>query len=89
MMVTLVARYPCNPCGYRLKALLLPSMRINKRSMRSVGTSIGVTDRICPECGTSTPPTDRLAYRLTPDSAAQVSAYRLRRWPELAKELTS
>ena len=86
MMVALVARYPCNPCGYRLKTLLLPSMRINKRSMRSVGSSIGVTDRACPECGGFTPPPDSLAYQLTPDSAAQVAAHRLRCWPELAGE---
>lgn len=86
MMVALVARYPCTPCGYLLKTLLVPSMRINKRSMRSVGISIGIADRACPECGASTSLPDRPVYRLTADSAAQVAAYRLRRWPELAKE---
>jgi hypothetical protein len=87
-MVTLVTRDPCW-CGYLREGLLFPTVRINKRSMRSHGVNLGVYPGRCEECGrdTSCDPT-RLVWRLDPDSAAKVRAYRLRRWPELAGEDT-
>lgn len=89
MFLTWEARIPCMLCGCRLRALLMDGFRINKRSIRAAdrSPSFGAWDRVCPECLTpATALPHRQAYALTADSAAKVRAYRLRRWPELARE---
>lgn len=87
MFVTMIQTDPCGVCGYVRKGYLFPTVRVNKRSIRSVrGTTIRVTLDRCRECGSVTgmPPVDR--WRLLPEDAAKVDAYRLKRWPELAEE---
>lgn len=85
-MVTLVAHDPCGLCGYVREAFMFPSMRINKRSMRSQGTHLVMWFGRCRECNvdTGSPPT--VQWQLDQASAVKVEAYRLRRWPELSRE---
>lgn len=85
MMVALEARYPCNPCGYRLKLVMPAKAVIRKRSVRMTAY-FGALVSPCPECLTVTPPPVKPDYQIDAESAAQVLAYRLRRWPELALE---
>jgi hypothetical protein len=87
MMVTLEARVPCELCGYLLSRWSFPSAKVNKRSLRLTGPSIICGSlRECPECGTPTSETVQVRYRLVAESQAEVETYRLRRWPELARE---
>jgi hypothetical protein len=84
VIVTLEARTPCHLCGYLLASWTFPSARVNKRSVRITGPSINCGPlRECPECWTPTADELRKRYRLTPESQAEVEAYRARRWPEL------
>lgn len=83
MFLTLKARLPCALCGYGLTCLIMDTFRVNRRSLRksSTGPAIIWVDRRCPECGTrndSRPSSEW--YRVTPDSAVQVTAYRERKW---------
>lgn len=84
MNIVLVTRDPCGVCGYHRKGFMFPSMRINKRSMRSVGRHLVVLPGRCEECGMDTglsrPP---LRWQMDSESAEKVWEYRLRRWPEL------
>lgn len=85
MTVTLEARMPCTVCGYRLRVIITGSARVNKRSLR-LSHTLSASDRECPECGE---PVWQIAWdraRLRPEDAAKVEAYRLRKWPELARE---
>lgn len=89
MFIALEARTPCHMCGYQLRKIWTGYARINKRSMRFRG-GLGAVDRTCPEC--LTPATGDAAtlfpgaFRPTANSATEIREYRLRRWPELAKE---
>ena len=86
MDVTLTARVPCVICGYRLKAFRFASMRITKRSMRG-STYLGCGPGACPECGFhSREPLPDGPWQVMPDDLTKIAAYRLRRWPELAKD---
>ncbi|GIH70291.1 hypothetical protein [Sphaerimonospora thailandensis] len=85
MMLALEAHYPCPVCGCRLRTVMTAEARINKRSLR-VEPFIGVAPGPCPECGATAQPPDRLTYELTAKSAADVAAYRAKRWPELLEE---
>jgi len=83
MFITLEGRTPCELCGYRIRHLLCATVRVSKRSMRTTGTSLGAYEfYYCPECGTevSGGETGR-RFRLLPDDAAAVAAYRQQRWP--------
>ena len=52
MTVTLEAFSPCT-CGYLIRLVMVATVRINKRSMRSTGPMIGAfACSSCPECGT-------------------------------------
>jgi hypothetical protein len=90
MFLTFEARRPCVLCGYRLRHLLMDTFRVNKRSLTKTGKgpSLGFSDRICPECRTPAGMDEpkREVYAATAGSAAEIRAYRLRRWPELAGE---
>lgn len=86
-MVTLVSRSRCLLCGYLLESWAFPSAQVNKRSIRITGPSLSCGPlRDCPECETPSAEEVRARYRLTPESVAEVEAYRVRRWPELAQE---
>jgi len=89
VMVTLVSTDACGVCGYIRTAFMFPTMRVNKRSMRSHGTHLALGFGRCRECGavTGAPPSTR--WLLDPKSAAEVEAYRLKLWPELAGELAA
>lgn len=77
-------RVPCLLCGYLHRVIMTATVVVNKRSMRTNGVMLGGYQYArCPECGTpagrdSSSP--RTPYRLFPDSAANVAAYRLHRW---------
>lgn len=80
--VTLETAYPC-PCGHRIRAIMTATVRINKRSMRTVGSVLGfIEHHHCPECGAEVPRRDveREPYRLKADDAAKVAEYRLKKW---------
>jgi len=83
VFLTLKARLPCVLCGYGLTCLIMDTFKVNKRSLRksSKGPAIIWVDRNCPECLTRNdlqPPYDQ--YRVTPDGAAKVAAYRQQKW---------
>jgi len=88
-MVTLIAQDPCGACGYVRHGVMVSTVRVNKRSMRTYGTNLIMLPDRCQECGvTSKWPSVIDRWRLVPDDAEKVQAYRLRRWPALAAELT-
>lgn len=87
-MLTLEARFPCSPCGYRLRMVMTATATVNKRSLR-LEPFIGAGPGPCPECQSRTTPPLTLVYQLTPKSAEQVRAVRLRRWPALTEEATT
>ena len=89
MMVTLIARDPCGVCGFLRRGFSFPTVRINKRSMRSHGVTITVYPGRCEECRAISGVPPSLWWELEPESAAKVEAYRLKRWPELAAELVA
>lgn len=84
MFVALAATTPCVLCGYRVEMLMMGSARVNKRSLRVSGPLLGAvryTD--CPECGSDVRSyglVPRSAYRLVPEDAEKVAAYRMRKW---------
>jgi hypothetical protein len=80
--VTLETAYPC-PCGHKIRAIMTATVRVNKRSLRTIAPMLGFIEHThCPECGTGVPRRDveREPYRLTADSAVEVAAYRKRRF---------
>ncbi len=83
MTLTFLTSDPCGVCGYHRHGVMVVSMRVNKRSMRSTGTSLCFVLQRCRECNCVTPLLTEQRWRLDPDSAEMVQAYRLRRWPEL------
>jgi hypothetical protein len=89
VFVALLASTPCHLCGFRHQVIRFSDVRVNKYSLRERGVSlVSVGARFCPECGERN--TGELvpvsAYRLAPEDAVKVAEYRLRKWPELAKE---
>jgi hypothetical protein len=87
MFVTLMARSPCLLCGYFHKVLRMTDVRVNKHSLRERGVALVAAGlHYCPECGTRNAgglmPVP--SYRLHPEDAAKVTAYRERKWPTSA-----
>ena len=86
MIVTLRTRVFCPNCSAPIRFLAVVTVRVNKRSMRTVGNGImigGFEDRRCPSCREEIPrdrPLDREPYRLSDEDAAKVAEYRKRRW---------
>lgn len=82
MWITMEARTPCLLCGYRHRVIRTGPFRVNKRSLRSLGGLVSVGTHFCPECGTRN--AGQLIpvspYRLLPDDASKVTAYRQRKW---------
>jgi hypothetical protein len=82
VVVTLETAYPC-PCGHKIRAVMTATVRVNKRSMRTVGPMLGFIEHThCPECGTEVPRGDveREPYRLAAKDAERVAEYRKRRF---------
>jgi len=84
MFVALECTIPCGLCGCRVQAFMMGTARVNKRSLRVTGPLLGALRfPSCPECGTdirSDGLVPRSAYRLCPEDAAKVAAYRMRKW---------
>jgi hypothetical protein len=84
-MITLVARSRCPMCGCWQSSYAYPSVRVNKCSLKQLpGTYLTCAPPRCPECGERSQ--DGEAYRATlwqldAKSAAEVAAYRARKWP--------
>jgi hypothetical protein len=94
VIVTLEARSRCLLCGYFLRSLAFPSVRVNKCSLKQLpGGYLTCHPGPCPECGTGahgSPPAPFAGemftaspWRLGAKSAAEVEAYRAKRWPEV------
>jgi hypothetical protein len=71
-------------CGRAIRLIMTATVVVNKRSLRTVGIILGGFEHTrCPDCGTEVPRSGvvpREPYRLMPDDAAKVAAYRRRRW---------
>ncbi len=82
MTVTLETAIPC-ACGHRIRAVMTATVRVNKRSLRTVGPMLGfIQHSRCPECGAEVPrgEAEREPYRLKAEDAVKVAEYRRRRW---------
>ena len=85
MFVALIAHSPCPLCAYRVEILMMGTARVNKYSLRVSGPLLGAFRFTrCPECGWDVAASEsmrpRSAYVLTPEDAAKVAAYRMRKW---------
>jgi hypothetical protein len=82
MQVTLETHVLC-PCGARIRTIMVATVRVNRRSMRTIGPMIGFLDHTqCPQCGAEIVRGEmpREAYRLMPDDAAKIAEYRRAKW---------
>lgn len=86
MIVAFQSRVSCPSCGHKVRYILIATVRVNKRSLRTVDDRdrIGALEHhLCPGCQQEMPadrPLDREPYTLVPADAEKVAAYRLRRW---------
>jgi hypothetical protein len=86
VIVTLRTNVFCPSCSAPIRFLGVATVRVNKRSMHTVGGGImigGFEDHRCPACGEEIPrdrPLDREPYRLSDEDAVKVAEYRKRRW---------
>lgn len=85
MTVTLWTKVSCPGCGHKIRFFEIATIRVNKRSARTVGgPRIGAFEHWeCPGCGEEVPrdkPLDREPFRLAGEDAAKVAEYRLRKW---------
>lgn len=80
-MVTFRTEGPACSCGLRPRGIEVATVRVNRRSLRTLWT-IGAAPWRCDEC--RLPAGDNPVTRrwLDPPDAARVVAYRARRWPE-------
>lgn len=86
-MVTFHTEGPPCVCGLRPRGVEVATVRVNRRSLKTQGWSLGGMPWHCRECGTWQGD-DLTALRrwLDPADAAKVAAYRARRWPERGSE---
>lgn len=85
MVITVEARTRCAMCGCWLPIIACPTVRINKRSIKSLsGRYLIASPGCCPECGTWAHGQmyRATAWRLTAASLREVEDHRARRWPE-------
>ena len=85
MIVTLETNVKCPSCSHPIRFVAVATIRVNKRSMRTVGGIIlgALEDWKCPGCREVIPrdmPMDREPYRVAAKDAAKVAAYRLKKW---------
>jgi hypothetical protein len=82
--VTLRSSSPCVLCGFRFRVFMVATVRVNKRSMRTIGPSLGaIHPHACPECGSPSGgggAAPRSPYVLDPKDAVRVAEYRAKRW---------
>jgi hypothetical protein len=75
---------PCVLCGYLIAYIMIGSVVVNKRSLRTTAPMMGMAASWrCPECGThiqNTGTWPRTPYVLDAESLAKVAAIRKRRW---------
>ena len=86
MIVTLETHVKCPSCSHPIRFIGVATIRVNKRSARTVGNGIilgALEDWKCPGCREVIPrdmPMDREPYRVADKDAARVAEYRNRRW---------
>ncbi len=84
--VTLETNASCPSCGHKIRFIAVATVRVNKRSIRTVGngTVLGAfEDWKCPGCREPVPrdgALDREPYRLSDEDAAKVAEYRRKKW---------
>jgi hypothetical protein len=82
-MVSIVLEWSC-PCGTTATGVLVKRVRVNKKSMRTLGQGLGLMPRTCTACRKPLPDSLPAKARLADDSFAAVNAYRERKgWPLL------
>lgn len=81
-MVTFRTEGPPCSCGLRPRGIEVAQVRVNRRSLRTLGNTIGAMPWRCEECRA---PAGDFAIRrwLDRPDATKVAAYRARRWPEV------
>lgn len=83
-MVTMRCTSPCELCGYLIAHIMVGSVVVNKRSLRTNHPMMGMAaEWRCPECGTHVQNTGmrpRSPYVLDAKSLAEIAATRKRRW---------
>lgn len=80
-MVTFVTEGPPCACGLRPRGIEVATVRVNRRSLKTQGFSLGGMPWHCQECRLPLGHESRLRRWLVGDDAAKVAAYRERRWP--------
>ena len=86
MIVTLETHVKCPACQHPIRFIAVATIRVNKRSARTVGGGIilgAFEDWRCPGCREVIPrdkPLDREPYKLSEEDAAKVAEYRKRKW---------
>jgi hypothetical protein len=82
-MISVILEWAC-PCGATAKGVMVKTVRINKRSMRTLGQGLGFMPRVCRGCRKALPDTLPAKARLADDDLVKVNAYRERKgWPPL------
>ncbi len=71
---------PCPTCGWRGKGMQSSSVRVNKLTLRTTGTSIGWSPWRCVECCGPLGSPRPARVRLAAEDAARVAAVRARRF---------
>lgn len=78
------ASVSCVLCGWRIRLARVATVRVNRRSLRCQRGLTSFPGR-CLECGTGNSGTIAPGmWRLMPESAVRVAAYRQRKWPAQA-----
>jgi len=86
VIVTLETNVKCPKCQHPIRFIAVATVRVNKRSLRTVGSGIilgAFEDWRCPGCREVIPrdgALDREPYRVAEKDAVKVAAYRLKRW---------
>jgi hypothetical protein len=80
-MVTFRTEGPPCACGLRPRGIEVAWVRVNKRSLKTQGFSLGGMPWRCQECRLPLGHEGRRRMWLEPADAATVAAYRERRWP--------
>lgn len=83
MMVTFHTEGPPCVCGLRPRGVEVARVRVNRRSLKTQGWSLGGMPWWCVECRMPADDGRRLRRWLDPADAAEVAAYRARKWPEV------
>lgn len=86
MIVTLETHVKCPSCSHPIRFIAVATIRVNKRSMRTVGSGVilgAFEDWRCPGCREVIPrdmPLDREPYRVAEKDVVRVAEYRWGKW---------